>query len=42
MTDRGLRLDDMKCELLAESNYALQSLSEEVFRDRLLELVSKH
>ena len=23
MTDRGLRLDDMKCELLAESNYAL-------------------
>ena len=22
MTDRGLRLDDMKCELLAESNYA--------------------
>ena len=23
MTDRGLRLDDMKCELLAGSNYAL-------------------
>ena len=23
MTDRGLRLDDMKCELLAESNNAL-------------------
>ena len=23
MTDRGLRLDDMKCELLAESNYVL-------------------
>lgn len=23
MTDRGLRLDDMKCELLAESNFAL-------------------
>ena len=23
MTDRGLRLDDMKCELLAESNLAL-------------------
>lgn len=23
MTDWGLRLDDMKCELLAESNYAL-------------------
>jgi len=23
MTDRGLRLDDMKCELLEESNYAL-------------------